>query len=113
LLLDGIFGDDNSCITVQSSEDKAGLPVSSEDKAGLPVSSEDKAELTVSSEDKAGLTVSSEDKAGLTVSPSESITLNDYQTCGDYEPSYTDDISLDEDDTTKLSEWFKDLQKKL
>ena len=50
---------------------------------------------------------SSEDKAGLPVS-SESISFNGYQTCDDYEPSYTDDISLDEDD--QLSAWFKDLQ---
>ena len=35
---------------------------------------------------------SSEDKAGLPVS-TESITFNGYQTCEDYEPSYTDDIS--------------------
>ena len=50
---------------------------------------------------------SSEDNAGLPVS-SESISFNGYQTCDDYEPSYTDVISLDEDD--QLSAWFKDLQ---
>ena len=45
----------------------------------------------------------------------ESISFNGYQTCEDYEPSYTDDISLDKDDlslTIQLSEWFKDLQEK-
>ena len=35
---------------------------------------------------------SSVDEAGLPVS-TESITFNGYQTCEDYEPSYTDDIS--------------------
>ena len=57
---------------------------------------------------------SSVDEAGLPVS-TESITFNGYQTCEDYEPSYTDDICLDKDDlslTTQLSEWFNDLQEK-
>jgi hypothetical protein len=35
---------------------------------------------------------SSVDEAGLAVS-TESIAFNGYQTCEDYEPSYTDDIS--------------------
>ena len=65
----------------------------------------------------AATTANADDLIGAVVGNDavESITFNGYQTCEDYEPSYTDDISLDKDDislTTQLSEWFKDLQEK-